>query len=656
MIRRLRRPSVAIGLAIVLLLLGCALFAGLLAPHDPNAIDPKQKFLPPAWAAGGDWSNLLGTDQLGRDVLSRLIHGARTSLMIAGAAVVIAAVVGIALGMLSGFYRGWVDTVIMRLADVQLAFPFILLALAILAVSDTKSAVRIILVLAIADWVIHARVVRSRVLVEREKEYVRGARALGASDARIMLRYILPSVLPTALVIALIELAVLMLLESILAFLGLGIDPPAVSWGTVLADGRENVAIAWWMLVFPGMAIFLAVLAINLVADGLADVLDPRLKLTGRFARGAARRRARPAAPAAAEGGAPAVAGAAAAGAAAASGGDPPLLAVEGLRVEFPLTDGPVVRAVEEVSFSLRAGERLGIVGESGSGKSVSALAVMGLLDAPGRVAAGSVRLRGRELLDCSERQLNKVRGRELAMIFQDPGSSLNPVFKIGWQVAEAIELHQECGKGEARRRAIEALRLVNIRDPERVADCYPFEVSGGMQQRVMIAMALSCRPGLLIADEPTTALDVTTQAQILRELDALVERLGTGVVLITHDLGVVAEFTDRTLVMYAGTVCESGPTDRVVEDPRHPYTRALLEAVGELEGEAPVAAPVRGEPLDPRERPPGCPFAPRCPLAMDVCRTEAPRLVDEGGERAVACFAVHPEEEVSVREHAARR
>ncbi|ADB49681.1 dipeptide/oligopeptide/nickel ABC transporter permease/ATP-binding protein [Conexibacter woesei] len=649
--RRLRRPSVVLGLAIVTLLLLCTLFAGLLAPHDPNAIAPSEKFLPPAWEEGGDASYLLGTDQLGRDVLSRLIYGARTSLMIAGVAVVLAAAFGIAMGMLSGFYRGWVDTVIMRLADVQLAFPFILLALAILAVSDTKSAIRIIFVLAIADWVIHARVVRSRVLVEREKEYVRGARALGASNARIMLRYILPSVLPTALVIALIELAVLMLLESILAFLGLGIDPPAVSWGTVLADGRENVAIAWWMLVFPGMAIFLAVLAMNLVADGLADVLDPRLKLTGRFARGAARKRERPVVPVA--GGSPLVAGAVADASA-----DPPLLAVAGLRVEFPTDDGPVVQAVQDVSFSLRAGERVGIVGESGSGKSVSALAIMGLLDAPGRVAAGSVRLRGRELLDCSERELNKVRGRELGMIFQDPGSSLNPVFKIGWQVAEAIELHQECGKGEARRRAIEALRLVNIRDPERVADCYPFEVSGGMQQRVMIAMALSCRPGVLIADEPTTALDVTTQAQILRELDALVDELDTGVVLITHDLGVVAEFTDRTIVMYAGSVCESGPTEQLIAEPRHPYTRALLDAVRELEGEEGVAETVRGEPLDPRDRPPGCPFAPRCPLAMDVCREQAPRLVGEDGEdgeRAVACFAANPEE-VSPHEHAARR
>jgi len=567
-LRRLRRPPVLTGLLVIVLLIVCAVGAGWVAPHDPNAIEPGLKFLPPAWEEGGRSGYLLGTDQLGRDVLSRLIHGARTSLVIAVCAVALSAAFGVIMGLLSGYFRGWLDTVLMRLADVQLAFPFILLALAILAVSEQKSALRIIVVLAIADWVIHARVVRGRVLVEREKEYVQGARALGASHLRTMFLYILPSVLPTALVIAMLELAVLMLVESILAFLGLGIDPPAVSWGTVLADGRQNVAIAWWMLVFPGAAIFLAVLAVNLVADGLADVLDPRLKLTGRFAKRAPRREAAAAAPAPEP-----------------AQGEPPLLAVDGLRVEFPLEDGSVVHAVQDVSFALRAGERLGIVGESGSGKSVTALAVMGLLDAPGRVTAGSVRLRGRELLHLPERSLNKVRGREVAMIFQDPGTSLNPVLRIGSQVAEAIELHQDVSGEEARRRAVEALRLVNIRDPERVAGSYPFEVSGGMQQRAMIAMALSCRPGLLIADEPTTALDVTTQAQILRELDALVERLGTGVVLITHDLGVVAEFTDHTIVMHDGVVCEAGPTEQLVAEPRHPYTRSLLEAVRELEG-----------------------------------------------------------------------
>jgi peptide/nickel transport system permease protein len=620
--RRLRRPSVLAGLLVIAVLAACAAGAGAIAPHDPNAIEPSLKFLPPAWEDGGRSGYLLGTDQLGRDVLSRLIYGARTSLLIALSAVLLSAVFGVTMGLIAGYFRGWTDTVLMRLAEVQLAFPFILLALAILAVSEQKSALRIIVVLAIADWVIHAR------LVEREKEYVRGARALGASHARTMFLYVLPSVLPTALVIVMLELAVLMLVESILAFLGLGIDPPAVSWGTVLADGRQNVAIAWWMLVFPGAAIFLAVLAVNLVADGLADVLDPRLKLTGRFARGVAARRARKAAapePTPVE-------------------GEPPLLAVRGLRVEFPMDDGSVVRAVEDVSFTLGAGERLGIVGESGSGKSVTALAIMGLLDAPGRVTAGSVRLRGRELLHLPERALNQVRGREVAMIFQDPGTSLNPVLKIGYQVAEAIELHQDVSGADARQRAVEALRLVNIRDPERVADSYPFEVSGGMQQRAMIAMALSCRPGLLIADEPTTALDVTTQAQILGELDALVDRLGTGVVLITHDLGVVAEFTERTIVMYAGTVCEAGPTERLVAEPRHPYTRALLEAVRDLEGEE-AGATIPGEPPDPRERPQGCPFEPRCPLAMDVCRERPPELRGAGG-RAVACYAVEQEQD----------
>jgi ABC-type dipeptide/oligopeptide/nickel transport system ATPase component len=262
------------------------------------------------------------------------------------------------------------------------------------------------------------------------------------------------------------------------------------------------------------------------------------------------------------------------------------LLEVRDLSVTFGGWRGAhPVQAVKRVSFTLDRGETLALVGESGSGKSVTALAIMGLLDAPGRVTAGSVRLRGRELLHLPEHALNKVRGREVAMIFQDPGTSLNPVLRIGYQIAEAIELHQDVSEDEARRRAVEALRLVNIRDPERVADSYPFEVSGGMQQRAMIAMALSCRPGLLIADEPTTALDVTTQAQILRELDALVDRLGTGVVLITHDLGVVAEFTDHTIVMHDGIVCEAGPTEQLVADPQHPYTRSLLAAVREVEG-----------------------------------------------------------------------
>jgi len=566
---RLLRPEVLIGLSLVAILLACAMFADWIAPHNPTRMAPTVKYLPPMWLEGGDPRFFLGTDQLGRDVLSRLIHGARTSLTIGISAVAIAATFGVIVGLVAGYFRGWIDTVIMRLADIQLAFPFILLALSILSVTSTKSALTIIVVLAVADWVIHARVVRSRILVEREKEYVRSARALGASDLRIMFLYVLPAVLPTAIIIALIELAVLMLVESILSFIGLGIDPPAVSWGTALADGRRSLANAWWMLFFPGMAIFLAVLAINLVADGLADVLDPRLKLSGIVRRVLRSKSARETDTAVVE--------------------HPPLLAVDNLSVEFPLEAGGTVNAVKNVSFTLRTGERLGIVGESGSGKTVTAMTVMGLLDTAGRISGGSVRLKGRDLIGLEESKLNRLRGSGMAMIFQDASTALNPVFRVGWQIEEAILLHQPVSRTEARRMALDLLRMVNIAEPERVAGSYPFEISGGMQQRAMIAIALSCRPDLLLADEPTTALDVTTQAQILRELDALIARLGTGVILISHDLGVIAEFTDRVLVMKDGEVVESGKTADIVTAPRHPYTQQLLAAVRKLEGEEPV-------------------------------------------------------------------
>jgi peptide/nickel transport system permease protein len=646
--RRLVRPSVLAGAAILLLLVVCALGAQWIAPHDPHAIRTPLRFLPPAWQEGGQAPYPLGTDQLGRDLLSRLVYGARTSLVIAAAAVALSATAGVLLGLAAGYFRGPMDALVMRLADVQLAFPFILLALAILAVSGEKTALRIIVVLAVADWVVHARVIRGRVLVEREREYVRAARALGASHARVMLLYVLPVILPTAIVIAALELAVLMLVESILAFLGLGIDPPGVSWGTILADGRVNVAIAWWMLAFPGAAIFLAVLGVNLLADGLADVLDPRLKLTGRYTRWRRswlRRRSVPTAtpvrdltpPPEGSGGEPQ--------GRAAVGQEGTLLAVRGLRVEFPTDDG-VVTAVRDVSFALAPRGRLGIVGESGSGKTVTALSVIGLLDAPGRVTAGSIRFKGRELVGLPERQLNRVRGGEVAMIFQDPGTSLNPTLKIGYQVAEAVTLHRQgVGREAAREQAVEALRLVSIRDPRRVADAYPFQISGGMQQRTMIAMALSCSPDLLIADEPTTALDVTTQDQILRELDALVDRLGTGVILISHDLSVVAEFTDHTVVMYAGTVCETGPTGALVRDPKHPYTQALLAAAEELDvTERGRLGIIPGDPPDPRERPPGCPFAPRCPQAMEVCRVQEPAPLRLADDVTVACHLYREE------------
>jgi peptide/nickel transport system permease protein len=404
---------------------------------------------------------------------------------------------------------------------------------------------------------------------------VTAAKALGASHLRIMLLYVLPMVVPTLLVIALLELAALMVAESIMAFVGLGIQPPGISWGTILSDGRENLLIAPWMALLPGLAIFVSVLGVNLLADGLADVLDPKLrggKLIGRLKRR------------------PSAVGYRAGARNASQGPDSPngavpesLLTVDGLRVEFPKPDASFV-AVTDVGFSLGRGERLGIVGESGSGKSVTGLSIMDLLEAPGQVTAGSITFKGKDLLRLPRREMNEIRGGEIAMIFQDPSSSLNPTLPVARQITEAITQHQSVGSKVARERALEALRMVNINDPERVAESYPFQLSGGMQQRVMIATALSCEPALLIADEPTTALDVTTQAQILNELDNLVQQFNTGVILITHDFGVVAEFTERVVVMQDGVVREAGPTEQIVNHPRHPYTKELLKAVMELE------------------------------------------------------------------------
>jgi peptide/nickel transport system permease protein len=570
--RVLKRPSVIVGITILGLLVICTVGAGVLAPHDPLAVDSAHQLQAPAWSHGGSSTYLLGTDQLGRDVLSRLMYGARTSLVVAASAAALAALFGLFVGLITGYFRGATDAVLMRLADVQLAFPFIVLALAILSVSDDRTKWRVILVLAIADWVVQARVVRGRVLAESQREYVRAARAVGASHARTIVRYILPNVVQTVVVIALLEFGVLMLVESILSFVGLGVSPPAISWGTIMADGRENIAVAWWLLAFPGLAIFLAVLGLNLIADGLADVLDPRLALSRRMPRhsGAARtdahgggrsRRRDADVPRRAQGGEPA-------------------LEVTGLAVEFPGQDAPPMVAVGGIDFTVNRGECVGLVGESGSGKSITALALIGLVPPPGRVTDGSVRLNGVDVLDLSPAGKRAIRGSHISMIFQDASTALNPSLRVGYQIVEAIRLHQGVRGAEARRRALESLTLVQIPDPERVFGAYAFELSGGMQQRIMIAIAISCRPAILIADEPTTALDVTTQAQILNQLTTLTEEIDTGVLLITHDLAVVAQQTDRVIVMYKGAVVESGPTLRVVNDPQHPYTRQLLAAV----------------------------------------------------------------------------
>ncbi|MEQ8354006.1 MAG: ABC transporter ATP-binding protein [Kiloniellaceae bacterium] len=320
-----------------------------------------------------------------------------------------------------------------------------------------------------------------------------------------------------------------------------------------------------------------------------------------------------------------------------------PILEVSGLRTEFR-TGAGIAAAVDDVSYAVRPGETLAVVGESGSGKSVTALSIMGLIpNPPGRVVAGSVRYAGRELLGLSDRELQRIRGNEISMIFQEPMTSLTPVLSIGRQLMEPIVQHMKLGEQAARSRAVEMLRLVNIPEPERRLRQYPHQLSGGMLQRVMIAMALSCNPRVLIADEPTTALDVTIQAQILHLMKRLQEEFTTGIVLITHDMAVVAEVADRVIVMYCGRAVEEGPVEQIFETPRHPYTLGLLGALPRLRPEGAVGdirlneIPGIVPPLT--RLPAGCRFAPRCGFASDRCRAEYPPFEKKSETQWAACW-----------------
>jgi len=319
------------------------------------------------------------------------------------------------------------------------------------------------------------------------------------------------------------------------------------------------------------------------------------------------------------------------------------LLEVNDLKVEFPTRAG-VVKAVDGVTFSVDSGETVAIVGESGSGKSVTSLAIMRLLQAPGHVTGGSITFDGTDLLALSDKKMQGVRGGKISMIFQEPMTSLNPVYRVGDQIVEAVQLHTDLDKKQAWERAVEMLRVVGIPSPEDRASDYPHEMSGGMRQRVMIAMALSCNPKLLIADEPTTALDVTIQAQILDLIYKLREEFDMGVMLITHDLGVVSEVADRVVVMYCGQVVEQAEKMELFENPRHPYTLGLLRSIPRLEEEdGGRLYQIRGSVPNPLHMPPGCPFSDRCDYCRDECRAARPELkpVEEGSDRTCRCFLV---------------
>ncbi len=553
-----------------LTVVGCLLFGGivllaLLAPvlplADPNETNLRDRLLPP-----GSDGFLLGTDTLGRDILSRLVWGTRISLAVAAAATLIAAFIGSFIGLCAGFFRGWVDTLLMRGIDMVLAFPYLILALAIVAVLG-PGLLNALIAIAVVNIPFFARSVRGTALSVSAMPFVEAARIGGQPRLRILFAGVFPNVLPV-IVIAMSTTLGWMILETAgLSFLGLGAQPPQADLGSMLADGRKVMLVHPHVGLLPGVCILILVIGINLIGDGLRDWLDPRLEGGAHSAPGAATN----VEPSGREESADTEEGA--------------LVDVRGLEIAFG-EGAEALRAVRGVSFSLKAGECLGIVGESGSGKSVTAMALARLVASPpGRVTAGAIHVGGIDVLSASEAELRGIRGARVGYVFQNPFDSLHPLIPVGKQLAEAVRAHGGAAlKGsELRGRVIGLLGQVGIPDPAKACRAYPHQFSGGQCQRIAIAMALANEPAVLVADEPTTALDVTVQKHVLELLAEIRRERGLAMVFISHDLGVVRAVADKVIVMRAGEVVESGAVEAVLRHPRHEYTRRLIASIPRL-------------------------------------------------------------------------
>lgn len=605
------------GLVMFAAIIVIALAAPFLPLPDPDATAPVNRLLRPL--ADG---HLLGTDALGRDVLSRLIWGTRVSLLVGISATLIAAFFGSLIGLVAGYAGGRVDTLLMRGIDMVMAFPYILLALAIVAVLG-PGLLNALYAIAVVNIPFFARNIRGIALGISRREFVDAARLSGKSNAQVLFIEVLPNVLPVIIITMSTTIGWMILETAGLSFLGLGAQPPQADLGSMLGDGRKILFTAPHVSVIPGLMIFALVMSINLLGDGVRDVLDPRLK-SGALTRPVARTAIiRDAPPFAFEAKPDAV------------------LDVRDLRTEFRI-GSENFKAVGGVDLHLKRGECLGIVGESGSGKSVTAMSIMGLVPTPpGRIAGGMALLEGEDLFAASDDRIRQLRGSAVSHVFQDPLSTLHPLFTVGDQLIEAIQAHQRLSKRQATARAAELLKMVRIPNPAERLKAYPHELSGGMRQRVCIAMALADDARIIIADEPTTALDVTVQAQVLSLLDTLRKQHDVGILFITHDFGVVSAICDRVAVMYAGKFVETGTTEEILSSPAHPYTAKLIDCVPVLGQPERRLDAIEGRPPVVNNLPVGCAFSDRCPHALDDCRAAPVPLTDLGEGRTVRC--IHP-------------
>ena len=602
----------AFGGILLLIILTLSILAPILPLKEPNITNTADRFMVPF--EGG---HILGTDHLGRDLLSRLLWGTQLSLAVGFAAAFIAATFGSILGAIAGFYGQKTDNIIMRFIDMLMAFPYILLALAIVAALG-PGLFNALIAVALVNIPFFARNIRGVTVTLANKEFIEAARLSGMSNLRILIVEIFPNLLPM-IVIAMSTTVGWMILETAgLSFLGLGSQPPQADLGSMLGEARSALITNPHTSFVPGIMIFCIVIGINLFGDGVRDALDPRLKKGSLI---------RPLPQTIYEGGdtqpTPST----------------KLLSVQNLSTQFHVNQD-VYHSSNDVSFEIQSGECLGLIGESGSGKSVTALSVTSLVASPpGVIKKGSVNYKNENLLALPYEKLRSIRGNKISYIFQDPLTTLHPLHTIGDQLLEALQAHDsKLSASESISKSKDLLKSVQIPNPDNVWDVYPHQLSGGMRQRVCIAMALINNPELIIADEPTTALDVTVQAQILNILNSLRKGRKLSILFISHDFGVISQLCDRVIVMYAGSIVEEGPVKNIMQQAAHPYTSELIKCVPQLGNMEHALHSIPGNPPSLNQLPEGCAFANRCQYKQDQClKGSVP--VSSKDNRSYKCF-----------------